>query len=63
MFILAKATIVPFFMILKLLEFIGIVFVAKLTKQVSGYYKGAYWSNGVGQNKLARGRELIYGIE
>jgi len=51
-------------MALKLFEFVGIMFVVKLTKRVSEYYKRAYWSNGVGQNKLARrGRELIYGIE
>jgi hypothetical protein len=37
LFVLAKATIVPFFMVLKLLGFVWCRFVGKLTKQMSRY--------------------------
>jgi hypothetical protein len=41
--ILAKATIVPFCMALKLLGFGMARFVAKLTKRVAGYNKQAHF--------------------
>jgi hypothetical protein len=45
LFILNKATIVPFYRALKLLGFIGVKFVAKLTKLMDGYNKQVDWSN------------------
>jgi hypothetical protein len=45
LFILAKATIVPFCMALKLLGFVRAGFVGKLTKRMDGYNKQAHWSN------------------
>jgi hypothetical protein len=45
MFNLAKATIVPLCIALKLLRFVGCWFVGKLTKRKMRYYKLGYWSN------------------
>ncbi|MDD4906937.1 MAG: hypothetical protein PHD39_12390 [Methylobacter tundripaludum] len=39
MFILTKASVVPFYMALKLLNFVGVLFVGKLTKLMDGYDK------------------------
>ncbi len=41
LFIKLKANTVPFFIVLKLLAFIGIGFVGKPTKQMNGYDKQA----------------------
>jgi hypothetical protein len=44
LFIYAKASVVPVCMMLKLLDFGGEWFVAKLTKCLGGHTKQGYWS-------------------
>jgi len=48
--------VVPFCMVLKLLIFVGVWFVVKLTKRVKEYDKRIHWSNGVGRNKAIQAR-------